>query len=216
MHALTSIRGTGRAWGWLALAAGLWALLLGAWPAHAEDAMQWGQRLQTTLEVPAEALERFQRVQEKNAQRRPGVALQSETWRGSPMDLTAAGGPYTAVAKVRGVALADGDVGVRMQTGWTFDGATTELPMPGMAQKDARAGQTVELVGVTTPMGLNADRQGVPGVEFTAALNLRIDSVQIDVWSGQRAAQPVEKIMSWMPALFGAIALGFFLWLRRQ
>jgi len=53
-------------------------------------------------------------------------------------------------------------------------------------------------------------------VEFTAAANLRLERVQIDVWSGQRPTQPVEQVMSWMPMLFGVIALGFFLWLRRQ
>lgn len=219
MHALTSTRRPARAWAWswLVAATGLWALLLAVWPAHAEDAaIQWGQRLLTTLELPAEALERFQRVQEKNAQLRPGSTLDNETWRGAPVVLDAAGSPYTVVVKARGVAQADGDVGVRMQASWAFDGSTTELPMPGMAQKGVRAGQVVELVGVSAPLGLDANRKAVPVVEFTAAANLRLDRVQIDVWSGQRASQPVEKVMSWMPVLFGVIALGFFLWLRRQ
>lgn len=217
MHALTSTRRTSRAWGWLLAATGLWALLLAVGPAHAEDAaIQWGQRLQGTLELPAEALERFRKVQEKNAQLRPGTPLESETWRGTPVDLTAGGSPYTLVLKARAVAIADGDAGVRMQASWAFDGGTTELPMPGMAQKGVRAGQVVELVGVSAPMGLNANRQGVPVVEFTTAANLRLERVQIDVWSGQRASQPVEKVMSWMPMLFGVVALGFFLWLRRM
>ena len=132
------------------------------------------------------------------------------------MNLTAAGNPYTLVLKATGVALADGDAGVRMQTGWVFDGKTTQLPMPGMAQKGVRAGQTVELVGVSTPVTLDVDRKGTPVVEFTAAANLRLERVQIDVWSGQRPSLPLEQVMSWMPMLFGVIALGFFLWLRRQ
>ncbi|MDY0107986.1 MAG: hypothetical protein RBS27_15020, partial [Giesbergeria sp.] len=122
----------------------------------------------------------------------------------------------TLVLKATGVVLADGDAGVRMQAGWVFDGKTTRLPMPGMAQQGLRAGQTVELVGVSTPVTLNADRRGTPVVEFTAAANVRLERVQVDVWSGPRPTQPVEQVMSWMPMLFGVFALGFFLWLRRQ
>jgi hypothetical protein len=169
-----------------------------------------------TQELPAEALARFLENQEKNAQLRPGTEPGTETWRGSEINLTGADSPYTLVLRATGVALADGDTGVRMQTGWVFDGSATQLPMPGMAQQGVRAGQTVELVGVSTPVSLNADRKGVPVVEFTAAANLRLERVQIDVWAGQRPSQPVERVMSWMPMLFGVIALGFFLWLRRQ
>jgi len=217
MHALTSTRGPGRAWGWLVAASALLGLLLGVGPAQAQEtAVQWGQRLVGTQELPAEALARFLQNQEKNAQLQPGAEPGTETWSGSEMPLAGADGPYTLVLRATGVVLADGDTGVRMQTGWVFDGSTTRLPMPGMAQQGVRAGQTVELVGVSTPVGLNADRKGVPVVEFTAAANLRIERVQIDVWAGQRPSQPVERIMSWMPMLFGVIALGFFLWLRRQ
>lgn len=217
MHALTSTRGPGRTWGWLVAASVLLGLLLGVWPAQAQEAaVQWGLRLVGTQELPAEALARFLENQEKNAQLRPGTEPGTETWRGSEINLTGADSPYTLVLRATGVALADGDTGVRMQTGWVFDGSATQLPMPGMAQQGVRAGQTVELVGVSTPVSLNADRKGVPVVEFTAAANLRLERVQIDVWAGQRPSQPVERVMSWMPMLFGVIALGFFLWLRRQ
>lgn len=216
MHALTMIRGPGRAWGRLMAALALLALLLGA-TAHAQEgATAWGKQLMETQELSAEGLARFLQTQEKNAQVRPGTEPATDTWSGREMNLTAAGKPYTLVLKATGVALADGDAGVRMQAGWVFDGSTTRLPMPGMAQKGLRAGQTVELVGVSTPVSLDADRKGVPVVEFTAAANLRLERVQVDVWSGPRPTLPLEQVMSWMPMLFGVIALGFFLWLRRQ
>lgn len=216
MHVLTSTRGPGRAWGWL-VAVALLAFCALVGPLQAQEAaVQWGQRLLATQELPAEALTRFLQVQEKNVALRAGETPASEAWRGEESFVAATGSPYTLVLKVTGVALADGDAGVRMQTGWMFDGSTTQLPMPGMAQKDVRAGQVVELVGVSTPMSLNADRKGAPTVEFTAAANLRLQRVQVDVWTGQRPTQPVERLMSWMPVLLGAIVLGFFWWLRRQ
>ena len=216
MHASTMNRGPGRVWGGLTAALALLALLLGA-PARAQEgAVAWGQQLVETQELSAEGLARFLQTQEKNAQLRPGTDPASDTWSGRDMNLTSTGSPYTLVLRATGVALADGDAGVRMQTGWVFDGKTTQLPMPGMGQKGVRAGQTVELVGVSTPVSLDVDRKGTPVVEFTAAANLRLERVQIDVWSGQRPSLPLEQVMSWMPMLFGVIALGFFLWLRRQ
>lgn len=216
MHALTMNRGAGRFWGGLMAALALLALLLGAPVRAQEGAVAWGQQLVETQELSAEGLARFLQTQEKNAQLRPGTDPASDTWSGREMNLTSTGSPYTLVLRATGVALADGDAGVRMQTGWVFDGKTTQLPMPGMAQKGVRAGQTVELVGVSTPVTLDVDRKGTPVVEFTAAANLRLERVQIDVWSGQRPSLPLEQVMSWMPMLFGVIALGFFLWLRRQ
>ena len=216
MHALTMNRGAGRVWGGLMAALALLALLLGAPVRAQEGAVAWGQQLVETQELSAEGLARFLQTQEKNAQLRPGTDPASDTWSGREMNLTSTGSPYTLVLRATGVALADGDAGVRMQTGWVFDGKTTQLPMPGMAQKGLRAGQTVELVGVSTPVTLDVDRKGTPVVEFTAAANLRLERVQIDVWSGQRPSLPLEQVMSWMPMLFGVIALGFFLWLRRQ
>ena len=216
MHASTMNRGPGRVWGGLMAALALLALLLGAPVRAQEGAVAWGQQLVETQELSAEGLARFLQTQEKNAQLRPGTDPASDTWSGREMNLTSTGSPYTLVLRATGVALADGDAGVRMQTGWVFDGKTTQLPMPGMAQKGVRAGQTVELVGVSTPVTLDVDRKGTPVVEFTAAANLRLERVQIDVWSGQRPSLPLEQVMSWMPMLFGVIALGFFLWLRRQ
>lgn len=216
MHALTMNRGAGRVWGGLMAALALLALLLGAPVRAQEGAVAWGQQLVETQELSAEGLARFLQTQEKNAQLRPGTDPARDTWSGREMNLTSTGSPYTLVLRATGVALADGDAGVRMQTGWVFDGKTTQLPMPGMAQKGVRAGQTVELVGVSTPVTLDVDRKGTPVVEFTAAANLRLERVQIDVWSGQRPSLPLEQVMSWMPMLFGVIALGFFLWLRRQ
>ncbi len=216
MHASTMNRGPGRVWGGLMAALALLALLLGAPVRAQEGAVAWGQQLVETQELSAEGLARFLQTQEKNAQLRPGTDPASDTWSGRDMNLTSKGSPYTLVLRATGVALADGDAGVRMQTGWVFDGKTTQLPMPGMAQKGLRAGQTVELVGVSTPVTLDVDRKGTPVVEFTAAANLRLERVQIDVWSGQRPSLPLEQVMSWMPMLFGVIALGFFLWLRRQ
>ena len=128
-------RGPGRVWGALMAALALLALLLGA-PARAQEgAVAWGKQLVETQEMSAEGLARFLQTQERNARLRPGTDPASDTWSGREMNLASTGSPYTLVLRATGVVLADGDAGVRMQTGWVFDGKTTQLPMPDIAQK---------------------------------------------------------------------------------
>ena len=60
-----------------------------------------------------------------------------------------------------------------------------------------------------------AYRKAAPVIEFNAAPNLRLDSVQIEVWSGMRPSSPIELLMAWVPILLGVAALGFLWWARR-
>lgn len=223
MQALRGTRSEGRAGRWLALAVGLLALWMGAGNVQAKDETgQWGQRLVEKFELPPEAVARFLQFEAKNAQAAPGtprpggLLADSESWRGSEVNLVSGGNPYTLVIKASGVALADGDVGVRMQAGWAFDGTTRMVLMPEMSQKDARSGQVVELVGASVPVSMKEDRKAEPVIEFSASRNLRLDKVQIEVWSGIRTSSPIELLMSWVPLLLGTVFLGFVWWARRQ
>lgn len=223
MQALRGTRSEGRTGRWLALAVGLLALWMGAGHAQAKDETgQWGQRLVEKRELPPEAVARFLQFEAKNAQAAPGtprpggLLADSESWRGSEVNLVSSGNPYTMVIKASGVALADGDLGVRMQAGWAFDGSTHMVLMPEMSQKDARSGQVVELVGASVPVSMKEDRKAEPVIEFSASRNLRLDKVQIEVWSGIRTSSPIELLMSWVPLLLGTVFLGFVWWARRQ
>lgn len=222
MYALTGTRGTRRAEHWLWVLAAMLAVLMSAWPVQAEEAAgQWGQRLLKTYDLPPEAVARFLQFQEKSTQARPAAAQPGEplagaqAWQGPDIGLTTVGSPYTLVIKVAGVALAEGAVGTSLQVGWVFDGTLHKVLLPEMVQKNARAGQAVELVGASLPVTLKADRMAAPVIEFSAAHNLRLDSVRVEVWSGMRPSSPIELLMAWVPILLGVGALGFVWWARR-
>ena len=222
MHALTSTRGVRRTMHWFWAMAALLAVWASAWPVQAQQAPgQWGLRLLATHVLPPEAVARFAQFQQKSAQTLPAAAQPgeplagSETWQGPETDLTTAGSPYTLVVRATGAALADGDVATRLQLGWVLDGTLNKVLLPEMAQKNARAGQVVELVGASLPVTLKADRKAAPVIEFNTAPNLRLDSVQIEVWSGMRPSSPIELLMAWVPILLGVAALGFLWWARR-
>ncbi|MBH1978242.1 MAG: hypothetical protein I8H67_07730 [Comamonadaceae bacterium] len=223
MHTLTEIRGARRTGYWLWALATLLALLLGTGWAQAEEAAgQWGLRLLKTYDLPPEAVARFLQYQEKNAQAGPAAAQPGEplagaqAWQGSDIDLTTDGSPYTLVIKATGVALADGDAGTRLQLGWVLDGSLHKVLLPEMAQKNARGGQTVELVGASLPVTLKADRKAAPVIEFNTAHNLRLQDMRIEVWSGMRPSSPIELLMGWVPILLGVAALTFVWWARRN
>ncbi len=118
----TMTEGMGRAARWLGGVLALAAMVWTAMPAQAKDETgQWGQRLVHSEELPAEAVARFVRFHEKNAQapadsvrKTPPVLADSVAWTGKELDLTTKQSPYTLVIKLQGVALADGEVGARL------------------------------------------------------------------------------------------------------
>lgn len=221
---MTEGLGLGRAARWLGVALALAGLVWTALPAQAKDETgQWGQRLVHSEELPAEAVARFVRFHEKNVQtpaesvrKTPPVLADTVAWTGKELDLTTKQSPYTLVIKVQGVALAEGEVGARLQGGWVLDGVTRMGLMSEMGQPKAHAGQLLELVGAALPVTLKEDRKVAPAIEFSTMRNLRMDSVRIEVWSGIRTSSPLELFMSWVPLVLGVVFLGFVWWARRQ
>ena len=60
------------------------------------------------------------------------------------------------------------------------------------------------------------DRKAAPSLDFESSRNLRIDRVQVEVWSGIRKSTWLELLMSWSPILTGVVFLGVVLWFRRR
>ncbi len=211
--------GMGRAAG-IALA-GLAALGAASLPAQARDAPQpWGQRLVQTQELPAEALAKFALFQERkntaDSARSAGASPETQAWTGDEMALPRSGNPYTLVVRVSGVALADGDAGARWMAGWSIHGEPRMGAVPQVAARGVRAGQVVEMAGAAAPLSFKEDRTLPPVLEFAGVSNLRMDRVRLEVWSGMRSSNPVERLMPWMPLLTGAVFLGLMLWWRRR
>ncbi|WOI44682.1 hypothetical protein [Acidovorax sp. BLS4] len=212
-------RGRARAAG-IALA-GLGALGTASLPAQASGAPQpWGQRLVQTQELPAEALAKFALFQDRkdtaDADRSAGAPPQTQAWTGEEMALPRSGNPYTLVVWVSGVALADGDASARWMAGWSIHGASRVGAVPQVAARGVRAGQVVEMAGAAAPLSFKEDRTVPPVLEFAGVSNLRMDRVRLEVWSGMRSSNPVERLMPWMPLFTGAVFLGLMLWWRRR
>ncbi len=207
----------------LAAVAGLVLCLALAWVGSAgaaEDGGRYGKRLEQSSEVPAPALAQFALFHEKNqreGRQATGLLAATEKWAGPEFDAPARSNPYTLVVRVRGVALADGDASSRWQTAWGLpDGASRGTLLPELVQHGVRAGQVVELVGVSPPTSFKEDRRVAPIAEFMALNNLRIDGVRLEVWSGMRKTSWLEGFGAAVPLLVGVVFLAVVWWMRRR
>lgn len=206
---------------WLRVAAALLVLVTALPAAQAKDeAGAYGKTLEKIYDLSPETLAKFQRFQEKQAQtpgdKGKGIYAETERWRGDELSLPTSKNPFTIVVKVSGVALADGDAGSRWQTGLQFDGPSPISFLPELVHKGARAGQPVSMVGASKGVSFKEDRKVVPSLDFESSRNLRIDRVQVEVWSGIRKSTWLELLMSWSPILTGVVFLGVVLWFRRH
>lgn len=210
---------SGSVWRWAAVAFLMLAVTLPSVQAK-DEAGAYGKTLEKIYDLSPETLAKFQRFQEKQAQtpgdKGKGVYAATERWRGDELSLPTSKNPFTIVVKVSGVALADGDAGSRWQTGLQFDGPSPISYLPELVHKGARAGQPVSMVGASKGVSFKEDRKAAPSLEFESSRNLRIDRVQVEVWSGIRKSTWLELLMSWSPILTGVVFLGVVLWFRRR
>lgn len=210
---------SGKAWRWGAVAVLVLAAALPSVQAK-DEAGAHGKTLEKIYDLSPETLAKFQRFQEKQAQtpgdKGRGIHAATERWRGDELSLPTSKNPFTIVVKVSGVALADGDAGSRWQTSLQFDGPSPISFLPELVHKGARAGQPVSMVGAAKGVSFKEDRKAAPQLEFESSRNLRIDRVQVEVWSGIRKSTWLELLMSWSPILTGVVFLGVVLWFRRR
>lgn len=204
-----------------------WPLLaaLLALPAPARDEPRFGQHLLAEYDVPAETVARFARFK-PNAPR-PGEsklvnALLADTveWVGPPTMVGPDQNPYRIVLRVRGQALADGDVASLWQAGWRFpvsDGGTQDRvdPVTGVTREGVRAGEALDFVAPSGGSTFKAAREVQPFVGLVNLRNLRVDELRVEVWQGVPPASWRETLLS-LPALGVGLAMLLLAWWWRR
>ena len=177
----------------------------------------FGKNLVKSYDLSAEDVARFVRFDAARAGKVPGVsALDTEDWHAEPVAAPSSGNPYVQVVRVSGTAVADGDVGTSWMGGWAVEGATRSVLMTGASAARVKAGERVSLVGVSSPLSFKEDRSPAPALGFMGSRNIRVDAVQMEVWSGIGKPTFVQLIFSWSPLLIGLVFLGLFLWFKRR
>lgn len=209
---------------WAGLALGL-AIGPSAWPAPVRDEPPFGLHLLAEYTVPADTVARYARF--KPSAPMPGEpklinALMADTveWVGPPTAVGPGQNPYRLVLRVRGQALADGDVASLWLAGWRLpspDGGTQERidPVTGVTRAGVRAGEPLTFVAASGGSTFKTDRTALPFVGLVNLRNLRIDEVRVEVWQGVAAPHWRETLLS-LPALgVGLVMLLLVWWWRR-
>jgi hypothetical protein len=190
---------------WVVALVGLCAATL-VWAAGSS---QYGKTLLSTRDVPVDVLAKFASLNGKAAKSGDTV-----DWATDAMGTPSHGNPYTIVVRTFGILEADGEASARWMPGWSIEG-TFRGSIGGSAKVHGKAGERVELVAASAPVRFREDHPVAPMVVFGGSRNLKLDSVQVEVWSGIGKAGPLALLISWSPLLVGIVFLGLFLWWRR-
>lgn len=204
-----------------------WLLCFGLLPsaAQANDDAAFGQRLVAEYRVPAATVVRY-------AGFKPNTPLPGESkivnslladtveWVGPTTTVGPDQNPYRLVLRVRGQALADGDVVSLWQAGWRFtlsDGGTQDRvdPVTGVTRERVRAGEALAFVAASGGSTFKAVREVQPFIGLVNLRNLRIDAVTVEVWQGVPPANWRETLLS-LPALGIGLAMLLLVWWWRR
>ncbi len=186
--------------------------------AHAADKPTvYGKNLLQSIDLPIQVVAEFNNAAAAAKPGAPsGVFETLKDWKGAEFDAPTKGNPYVMVVKVSGLAVADGNVLTRWQPSWALDsGDARSTLMTGLLKDGVKAGERVNLIGSSAPMSFKDDRKIAPALGLQLANNVRIDSVQIEVWSGLGSSSFTSKLFAWSPLLVGLVFLGLFFWFRR-
>ena len=185
-------------------------------PVAAAGPSIYGKQLLQTLDLPPEALAKFAFFQASTKGGGTGLLADSEDWRASEQKFATSGNPYTLVVKVQGTVVVDGDATTVWQTGWSIDGTTRYNRLPAIGTTAARAGQPFSGEATAGPTSFKENSTYSAVVGLVKASNLRIQSVQLEIWSGIGKTTWLEKLFSGLPLLTGLVFLGLAIWWRRR
>jgi hypothetical protein len=127
---------------------------------------EYGRDLLTTASIPVDAF------------------VKGEDWQGAHMTMDSKKNPYTIVVTVEGTATADGDVSMLWSTGWATSNSNKQQPAMGRPVTGVKAGEHVVVRRAGAPGQFNADKDAAPLVSLVRVDNLRIEHVDVELWSG--------------------------------
>lgn len=182
--------------------------------------VKYGKVLVAEYSIPADTLEKFANHKPKPPP--PGgsaiekvLLTDTEEWYGPSIDVKSTANPYTMVVRMTGTALAEGDAATMWQAGWQLDGGRRYSILPGLSKPGAKAG---ERFSVTVPVGgvsFKEDRTTGVALAFVNKRNVRIESVDVELWSGI-ASTSWREMLGAFSYLLTALVFFALIWFWRR
>ena len=176
----------------------------------------YGRTLIQRVELPAEALERFAAFNAKAGRNSAGFTPDTDFWEGEAVKAPPSGNPYVLVVKASGTVAAEGEASMRWNPGWKIEGNLRATPLAPTRKAGAAAGEKVELVSTTSPLSFKEDRKVLPVVGFVEARNLRLEKVELEVWSGIDKPTDAQLFQAWVPLMVGVLFIAAVVYWRRR
>lgn len=201
---------------WLLVGALAWTASMASVQAAGDKPGAYGRKLVEVYELPADVLAQFARFVPSKTDNPATIFAKTVDWVGTELPLSTGGNPYTIVIKVTGTAVEAGDAKAYFQPGWVLpDSGKRSNGVLTVEQSVAKAGALVQRTFATPPISVKDDKPMAPYVGFSAASNLNVTGVTVEVWSGMPKSSLASLLMAWSPLLLGGVFLGLFLWWRR-
>ncbi len=182
----------------------------------APDSNQYGQHLIAEYSVPEAVIKLFNshtnKVYDKHLSAIENALLaDSEDWTTPEVNLDSQHNPYTIVISLTGKAIEDGGASALWLGGWRKeDGTVIQRPIAGMAKPDRKAGEQLLMTVSGPATTFTTDIKTTAEISLTRLVNLDIQFIDVQIWSGVPSASGLEIFSSGTALLLGTIM--FFYW----
>ncbi len=196
-----------------------------ALPARRGEPQAFGQALVAQYRLGPDALERYAALAAGTAldepRRENSRFVDEAPWVGPWQPVGIGRNPYTLVLTVSGAATAQGRVSAQWQGGWNvLESALVRevvLDLPDLSTTVAAVTEPVTLTASSGRVSFRGERTAAPKLGLVSARNLKIQDVQLQVWSGVAPlAWPLLPTACIMLLALGAASLGFGILVRRS
>jgi hypothetical protein len=196
-------------------------LLAAPLPGEAADT-KYGKKLLGEYRVPASTLVKMEEFKPSPPAKgeSPMVSAllaDTENWAGPELDISNTANPYNIVIKLAATAIADGDAISLWQAGWVLEGGENRMnAVGGLTKSNVKAGERLTLVAVATPTSFKQNRKAAPMLGLARMSNMRLDSIDVAVWSGMPGTSWLEGFRAFYGVLIGLAMFGlWWFWFRR-
>lgn len=195
--------------------------LAAAGEAAAAGPEKFGKTLVGSYTLPREALDRFNAL--KPVANNPKLSAlenmlerKSEGWQSAaPLQVSAKANPYRIAIHFEGEVTDDQGAVTMWNAGWFRTGSmqtsegTVDTPLagPNVPAAEAKRGTRVTRAGAAGPLSFRYDGEAYPSIEINRLEGLRLDRVEVEVWSGIAGAGWKEMLFGWQGALAGLVML---------
>lgn len=140
----------------------------------------------------------------------------TEDWRGPVLKAGAGRQPHRLVVTLSATAISDGDARSMWQAGWRdAEGQSKLVPFSGLGKREVQAGQQFVVTAGSPAMFLQEGRDYQAELALVKLDNLKLNSVNVQIWTGIGDASPMQAFFSLQWVWIGGLMMLLWWWLRR-